>query len=210
MNKKILLAGSGLLILILFFFCQGPKVNNWEISKPESPFKQIIFFGDSLTSGYGLNDDNESFPTLIGKNLNLPIKIYGYPGNTTADGLKKLPRLKDEKPSLLILTLGGNDILHRAALEDTESHLKSIISQLQSWGHTVVYTEVLSIMDGKRHLMHTNLCRERKVCMVPDILSGMITDQKLMQADSIHPNKDGCKLIAQRIIKVLKEKKFFN
>jgi len=210
MNKKHLIAGSCLFIIFLFFYCKGPSINNWEINKPAKQVNQILFFGDSLTSGYGLDNKNKSFPHLIGKTLNLPFKVFGYPGNTTADGLKKIKSLKDETPSLVILTLGGNDILKRKKLEETFSNLEIIINQLQSWGHTVVYTEVLSIMDGKRHNMHVALSKKSKIYMVPDILSGMISDQGLMQADSIHPNEDGCKLISERIMKVLKESKFFD
>ena len=210
MTKKRIIAGSALLILILFFYCRGPSVNNWEINKPETAITQVIFFGDSLTSGYGLKENSNSFPNQVGKSIGLPIKIYGYPGYTTTDGLKKINLLKDEAPSLVILTLGGNDILRRKEIKETQQNLSTIISQLQSWKHTVVYTEVLSIMDGKRHLMHTDLCKSKKICIVPDILSGMITDQNSMQADSIHPNKEGCRIIAERITTVLKENNFFD
>ncbi len=210
MNKKYLCGGGGLLIIFLFFYCKGPAINNWEISKPDKKFTQIIFLGDSLTSGFGLKDSNKSFPKQIGQSLNLPVKIFGYPGYTTADGLKKIDILKNEEPSLVILTLGGNDILRRKNLKETQENLKTIFAKIQSWKHTLVYTEVLSVFDGKRHIMHIELCKANKVCMVPDILSGMISDQNSMQADSIHPNENGCRIIADRVIKVLKENKFFD
>ena len=210
MNKKYVFGAGFLAVILLFFYCKGPSVNNWEITKPQTPFTQIIFFGDSLTSGYGLKDNELSFPEQVGKELNLPFKIFGYPGKTTEDGLSKVTNLKDETPSLVILTLGGNDILRRKKLSETESNLNKIIDTLQNWGHTVVFTEVLSIMDGKRQHMYASLCETKKICIVPDILKGMITDQKSMQADSIHPNEQGCAIIAERIIKVLKENKFFD
>lgn len=210
MNKRNIAIATCLALTILFFYCKGPTINSWEITKPKENTSQIIFFGDSLTSGYGLKNNKESFPNQLKKTLNLPSKIFGYPGNTTADGLKKIEQLKQEPPSLVILTLGGNDILKRRKLEETKRNLTHLFKTLQSYGHTVVYTEVLSVMDGKRHLMHVELCKEFKIAMVPDILSGMISGTEYMQGDSIHPNEAGCQLIAQRILTVLQETKRIN
>lgn len=210
MNKKYLLTGSAIFLLIIYWQCKSPSINNWEIANPATPITQIIFFGDSLTSGFGLKDNKTSFPHQLSKELNLPFKIYGYPGNTTADGLKKIKNLKDEPPSLVILTLGGNDILRRRKLAETKMNLDQLFSKLQNWGHTIIYTEVLSIMDGKRHLMHIELCKKYKIAIVPDILSGMLSGTEHMQGDSIHPNVSGCQLISQRILKVLKASKFID
>ena len=142
--------------------------------------------------------------------LNLPVKIFGTPGDTTGNGLKKINKLKDAKPSLVILTLGGNDILKRRKLDETKANLEKLFSTLQSWGHTVVYTEVLSVMDGKRHQMHLELCKQYKIPIVPDILSGMLSSTEYMQSDSIHPSENGCQLIAERIVSVLREQGFVN
>lgn len=210
MSKKHLLIICSLSFLLLFFYCKSPAVNNWEIKKPQAAFTQVIFFGDSLTSGYGLKDSKQSFPHQMSKQIKLPSKIFGYPGNTTADGLKKIDKLKDEPASLVILTLGGNDILKHRKLKETKQNLRALFKSIQSQGHSLVYTEVLSVIDGNRHLMHIELCKEFKIAMVPDILSGMITGTEYMQADSIHPNEDGCSLIAQRIFKVLKEKEILD
>ena len=208
MNKKYLLGGTALCIIFLFFYCKGPSINNWEIQKPDK-INQIIFFGDSLTSGYALKNKEDSFPNKVAKKLNTPFKIFGYPGNTTTDGLKKIDILKNEPPSLVILTLGGNDIIRRVKQSETKSNLQQLFSKLQSWGHTVVYTEVLSVFDGKRHLMHIELCKESKICLVPDILSGILSDHKKM-SDNVHPNEIGCEEISQKILNTLKENSFFN
>lgn len=209
MNKKYILGGSCLLITFLFIFCRNPPANNWDIDK-STEFKQIIFFGDSLTSGYGLKDQSKSFPNIIGRQLNIPVKIYGYPGNTTADGLKKLSNLENEPPSLLVLTLGGNDILRRLNLDETDKNLREIIQALKLKGHTVVFTEVLSIMAGKRHQIYLEICKDMKIVMVPDILKGMLSDSESMQGDSIHPDTKGCRIISDRIITTLKETGILN
>lgn len=210
MTKRNITIAAILSLILLFFYCKSPTVNNWEIKKDQKEFTQVIFFGDSLTSGYGLKESKKSFPIQLSKLLKLPKKIYGYPGNTTGDGLKKIKNLTDEAPSLVILTLGGNDILRRRKLDETKENLDKILKTLQEQGHTVVYTEVLSVMDGKRHLMHIELCKKFKIALVPDILSGMLSGTEYMQADSIHPNGAGCQLIAERIMATLQETKLLD
>jgi acyl-CoA thioesterase-1 len=207
MIKKIALISIPA-ILILFFVCRSPSINYWDIKKGEKPSK-LIFLGDSLTAGFGLSDINNSFPSLVAKSLNLPMVRHGYNGHTTESILPKLSDLKNEKPTLLILTIGGNDILKKVNLEETEKNLRTIFSKLQAMGHTVVFTEVLSFFDGKRHKMHIKLCKEFSITLIPDILSGLINDSDKM-TDLIHPAKAGCEVISKRIVKTLKETELVN
>lgn len=210
MNKKYIIYGSVTFLVILFLFCRGSSANNWEIQKPQTPITQIIFFGDSLTSGYGLKEPDKSFPNIVGKKLGIAYKIFGYPGNTTADGIKKLKNLDNEPPSLIILTLGGNDILRRLKLEETDANLRTLFENLQKKGHTVVFTEVLPLMGGKRHDIYRNACKDYKIAMVPDILDNMLNDSESMQGDGIHPDVKGCEIIAERVLKTLNETGLIN
>lgn len=205
MNKKYIIYGSAALLILLFIFCSGPSINNWEITKPQTPITQIIFFGDSLTSGYGLKDSERSFPNIVGKKLEIKYKIFGYPGNTTEDGIKKLKNLDNEPPSLVILTLGGNDILRRLKLEETDENLRTLFKSLQMKGHTVVFTEVLPILGGKRRNIYIGACKDYKIAMVPDILDNMLNDATSMQGDGIHPDVKGCEIIAERVLNTLSE-----
>jgi acyl-CoA thioesterase I len=205
MKIKLILASFSL-IFLLFFVCKSDGVNSWEVSKPQK-ISQLIFFGDSLTAGYGLKDRKESFPDKVAKALDLPFQRFGFSGYTTKDALTKISSLPAGKNNLAVVTLGGNDILGRKPLEETEKNLKEIFTQLQQLGYTVLYTEVLSLFDGKRHDMHLKVCREMKIAMVPDILAGLITDSVLMQADSIHPAEAGCSAIAAKITHIIKENK---
>ena len=196
--------------LILFFVCQSPPVNNWKIKKGPQP-KKIVFIGDSLTAGYGLKNLEESFPNQLATLLKLPMSRYGYSGFTSGNILKKLIKIKDEEPTLVILTIGGNDILKKVKLAETEKNLENIFTQLQALKHTIVFTEVLSIFDSKRHKMHRRLCQKFKIALIPDIMAGMLNDNSVLQDnDLIHPNVKGCGVIAKKIYDVLEELSLVN
>ena len=189
---------------ILFICTRGSSINSWPLQTPQMPLTQIIFFGDSLTNGYGLKNKELSFPNRIADQLDIPHSILGFNGYTTKDAITKLELIKQRPPSLVIVTLGGNDILKKIKLQETQSNLKTIFRQLQDWGHIVVFTEVLSIMDNPRHKMHIALCSELGIPMIPNILRGLHLDDGMMP-DSIHPNEHGCQKISERIIQALNE-----
>jgi lysophospholipase L1-like esterase len=193
----------GILIIGYFFLCSSPSVNNWDI-KNGSGFSKVVFFGDSLTTGFNLKDKDQSYPAKLARKLNLPKTVYGFNGYTTENALTVIDQLKEEKPSLLVVTLGGNDILRRKSLKDTEKNLREIFKRLQGMGHTVVYTEVLSVLDGARHEVHLKLCKEFGIAMVPDILKGLLSDNEAM-VDNIHPDVKGCEIIAERVMAVIHE-----
>ncbi len=203
MNVKYLLLVVLLLGVGYFFLCNQPRVNNWEIRKTEKPEK-LIFLGDSLTTGYGMDDPKLSYPNQLAKMLNLPNTVYGFNGITTEKALEVIDSLKGEKPALVIVTLGGNDLLQRLKLENTEANLREIFQKLQTMGHTVVFTEVLGIGGKSRHEVYRKVCSEMEIAMVPDILKGMLTDQEAMQSDNIHPKAKGCEIIAKRVAEILK------
>jgi acyl-CoA thioesterase I len=203
MSIKYIVLTALLLIVGLFFVCRQSPVNNWQIKKNGKPEK-LIFLGDSLTTGYGMDDPNLSYPNQLAKMLNLSNTVYGYNGITTEKALEVIDSLKSEKPAMVIVTLGGNDLLQRLKLEKTEANLREIFQKLQTMGHTVVFTEVLGIGGKSRHEVYRKVCRELGVTMVPDILKGMLTDQEAMQSDNIHPKAKGCEIIAKRVAEILK------
>jgi len=178
------------------------------MSRQSHPPAQLIFFGDSLVSGYGLEKKEDSFPDRVAATLRLPMQRFGFPGETSADALNRLRHIEADEPALVILTFGGNDILRNVSLEETDANLRQVISNLQSKGHSVVFTEVLSIFDGERHDMYRKMCRDLHIAMVPDILDGLLRTKDGLQIDSIHPAPKGCGIIAQRIVGVLRKTHF--
>ena len=95
--------------------------------------KKIVFFGDSLTAGYGLDDVNNAFPGLIQKNidsLNLPYTVInsGVSGETTAGGKGRIDWVLNQKPDIFILELGANDGLRGVPLSETKENLQRMFS----------------------------------------------------------------------------------
>lgn len=206
MKLKIL---ATLLILGVFFFtfCSGDKLNSWDILRPKDKIERLVFFGDSLTAGYGLSDKSKSFPDLVAQKLNLPFERFGFSGYKTSDALNKLSDIPDGKNAIIVVTLGGNDILRNKPLSETETNLRKIFKELQAKNYIVVYTEVLGLIGGKRHEMHLRVCQDNKAAIVPDILSGVFSDPGMMQADSIHPAESGCQKIADKIVTTIQDLK---
>ena len=202
-NKYVLVAGA-LALVMLFFVCKSPSINTWDIPKAATT-DRIIFFGDSLTTGFGLQDKKDSYPNRVCKKLNKELILYGFNGYTTQDALAKLPLLKNEPPSLVVVTLGGNDILRSRDLKTTGNNLRTIFTELKKMNHTIVFTEVLSFFDSKRHNMYVELCKEMNIAMVPDLLDGLLSSVEAMQADTIHPAPLGCEAIANKVVGVLQE-----
>ena len=203
MKHKIIAISAGLAVIGYFFLCRSAPVNNWEIKK-SSGFKNIVFFGDSLTTGYNMKEKDQSYPSKLARKLKLPKIVYGFNGYTTEKALTVVDKLKEQAPTLLVVTLGGNDILRRKKLDETENNLRQIFGKLQAMGHTVVFTEVLSVFDGDRHEVYRKLCSEFEIAMVPDILKGLLSDNEAM-VDNIHPDIKGCEVISDRVLKVIKE-----
>ena len=202
---KIKLVIGVLVVIALFFtFCSGDSANSWEIDKPKK-VDQLVFFGDSLTAGYGLNNINESFPNAVSTELNKPFTRLGFSGYTTGDAIVKLKEIPQKENTLVIVTLGGNDILKNRPLAETEKNLKTLFREIKAAGHDVLYTEVLGLFGGKRHQMHIKVCTEMKVPMVVDIMAGVFSTASLMQSDSVHPAAAGCKVIGQKITTTIKD-----
>ena len=201
-RNVLLLLGT----LCMVYLCwPEAEINHWEIKNSQEKYSRIVIFGDSLTTGYNIGAEY-SYPKYLEKSLGQKVEVHGFNGMTSEGGLKVLPQILKGKPALWIVTLGGNDILKSKKIDQTEANMRSVFKQLQSLGHTVVWTEVLPILGGSnRHEMHLRVCQEEGVLLVPDILDDILTDPKL-QVDAIHPNKLGCELIAERVQKLLSEK----
>ncbi|MCM8537138.1 MAG: GDSL-type esterase/lipase family protein [Lentisphaeraceae bacterium] len=202
--KVKLLIGFVVFIALFFTFCSGDSINSWEIDKPKK-VDQLVFFGDSLTAGYGLKKVNESFPNVVSNQFNKPFTRLGFSGYTTGDAIVKLKEIPQKENTLVVVTLGGNDILKNRPLVETEKNLRTLFQEIKAAGHSVLYTEVLGLFGGKRHQMHVKVCTEMKVPMVIDIMAGVFSNGSLMQGDSVHPAASGCKVIGEKITATIKD-----
>ena len=181
------------------WFASPPLVND-----PPSG-TNIIAFGDSITAGSGAGP-GEDYPSQLSRMAGVKILNRGVPGDTTADGLARLERdVMGFDPRIVIVCLGGNDMLRRMDVETTFSNLEKIIRRIQSAGALVVLVGVDGgfLVGGGHGKQYEKLAEETGVVFVPDVLAGILTSPKL-KADQIHPNGKGYTIMAERIYKALK------
>ena len=169
---------------------------------PKKPV--IVAFGDSLVAGYGATEQ-QGFVGPLSVKIGLPIINDGVDGNTTAQGLARLPDVIAQKPDIAILLLGGNDALQKIPQETTIANLQQIISKLQQNHIQVVLVGVIGGFPSDPYAsMFQDLANQYKVKFVPNILSGLIASTKYMY-DEVHPNAAGYNIASDKIYPVLNQ-----
>jgi acyl-CoA thioesterase I len=168
---------------------------------------RILAFGDSLTYGYGA-EPNGSYPAQLGRLLGRSVDRSGVPGETSEQGLARLPRELDRAgPDLLLLCLGGNDFLRRQDEARTETNLARMIELAQERGIAVVLVGVpqlhlLSSLRGAE--LYARLAQRYGVPLENDVIADVLSDRELLH-DRIHPNARGYERIAQAIRDLLRD-----
>jgi len=170
-----------------------------------APGEVVVFFGDSITQGYGVRPE-ESFPALVARDLGLATFVNaGVPGDTTAAGLARIERdVLPHRPRLTLVEFGGNDFLRRVPLEETLENLDGIVKTLIAQGMMVVILEVNVGLMGDPYLQGYRAVAERHgAVLAEDVLRGILSQPDL-RGDPIHPNARGHRVIADRVVKVLR------
>lgn len=190
-------------------------ITSGAISVPASDDRpRIVAFGDSLTAGLGVQAD-ESYPAQLQRRLDSLGYHYrvinaGVSGDTTAGGLRRVSRILNSKPELVILELGANDGLRGLPVDQTENNLRRIIRQLQDAGATVVLAGMKlppnygQDYTARFEAMYHMLAKEHRIPLIPFFLEGVGGSSSLNQADGIHPTKEGYEIIVEQVLKVLK------
>ncbi len=193
-----------LALTVVFVHCRRGRLNTWPlVNAPPGP-GPIVCFGDSLVAGIGAGSPEASYPARLGELVGRPVEVYGYPGLTAEQGRRKLEQVPALRGSVVIVTLGGNDILQKVPAETTCRHLEWIFSELQRRGAVVVFTEVAGLFSGQRSRRYRELCRRRGVAIVPDVLEGILAAPGL-KADTIHPNAAGYRVMAEKVARLLRK-----
>jgi acyl-CoA thioesterase-1 len=185
--------------------------------KQEEKVKTILFFGDSLTAGYGLEEPEDAFPYLIEQkidSLKLPYKVIsaGLSGETSAGGKNRIDWLLKQDMDIFVLELGANDGLRGLQVSETEKNLQSIIDQVHA-----KYPETQIVVTGMMvppsmgakyaasfQSIFPKLAKKNNAAFIPFLLEGVGGVPSLNQADGIHPTVEGHKILADNVWAVLK------
>lgn len=164
----------------------------------------ILAFGDSLTHGTGAGADT-AYPAVLAALTGRTVINAGVPGNTTADGLARLPdALAEHRPRLVLLCLGGNDMLRRLPESDTENNLRLLVRTVRAAGADVVLIGVPEPkLFGGAPAFYARLADELNVPLERDAFAEVLKDNRL-KADPIHANAAGYRVVAERLADFLR------
>lgn len=176
---------------------------------------KILALGSSLTQGYGLPPGTE-FTTqlqqaLKAQGIDADVVNAGVSGDTSADGLSRLDWSLADHPDAAIVEMGSNDMLRGTPPAETEKNLRAILAKFQQ-NHIPV---LLTGMQAQRNLgadyvsqfdaIYPRLAKEFPVIFYPFFLDGVALNPKLNQADGLHPNPAGVKIIVARMLPDVKK-----
>lgn len=181
-------------MLPLLLILAGCGVAADEIPNLDSPGQTIVCLGDSITSGVGATPET-AYPSLLTSRLGTDVINHGVPGDTTEEGLARVDDVLAEDPWLVIVELGGNDILNRVPPERTEAALRRIVERLLAANVAVVLIELEVPFAGRYAEIYNRIGDEYDVPVIDDVLGEILTDASL-KADPIHPNSRGHEVLA--------------
>ncbi|WP_025142576.1 arylesterase [Pedobacter jeongneungensis] len=185
-------------------------------SVPAAKKKNILFFGTSLTAGYGL-DPTEAYPALIQNridSLKMPYNVIngGLSGETSAGGKGRIDWLLKQPVDIFVLELGANDGLRGLPVAQTIKNLQDIIDRVKA-----KYPDAKMVMAGMQvppnmgtkyaadfKNMFPDLAKKNQMALIPFLLDKVGGVPKLNQADGIHPTAEGDKILAENVWIVLK------
>jgi len=200
---KYLLIVLAIIALIIFFKKETPEVIKL------NPTDKILAFGDSITYGYG-ESKNESYPYLLSQMTNIQVINAGVNGDTSQEGLQRLPSLlKDSSIKLVLLCFGGNDILQKVPLAEIKSNLKKMIQLAKQKNIDVILISVPNVSPlGLSSLaLYSTVADEENIEIMDDVLVHVLSRSSLKN-DYIHPNAKGYKHMADEIHEHLKSNKW--
>ncbi len=209
--------GAALLALAA---CQGDAPSPSQIAAPEptasaaaiaGPEVRILAFGDSLFAGYGLASPSESYPAQLEAALradgrNVRVTNAGVSGDTTAAGRQRFVFTLDSqarKPDLVLLELGGNDLLRGLPPEQTRANLAAMLDELKKRDIPVVLMSLQAppnyggAWQRQFDAIFPDLGREYGATVVPFVTEKVFTNARLIQPDRVHPTKQGVAVLVE-------------
>lgn len=165
----------------------------------------IVAFGDSLTYGTGARPE-DSYPAVLAALVGRSVVASGVPGEVTAAGLARLPAVLDEhRPRLVIVCLGGNDLLRKLSLADAEANLREMLKLLQSRGIAAVLVGVPQpALIATAPEFYGKLAREFGIPYEGRIVASVLGKAEL-KSDPVHPNAAGYRRMAEALAQLLRD-----
>jgi len=191
-----------ILILMLFTLFSGKEPPVSKLKNSDA----ILAVGDSLTYGFGAPPE-KSYPAVLQKLSGHRIINAGRNGDTSAEGLKRLPALlNDPSVKVMVLCFGGNDILQKKPRAQLKTNLKQMIQMAKAKGIEVLLISVPDIsLFGLSPLdLYEEVAEEENVPLVSGLLSDILGNPSL-KSDQIHPNAKGYNIMAEKIAEALQQ-----
>lgn len=169
----------------------------------------VVALGDSLTYGYGANDET-AYPTVLAELSKWNVVNAGVNGDTSADVLTRVNEITEQNPDLVLLGVGGNDVLQRIAPDTTRANIIATIDTLQSNNIDVVLIAEphlsTSALFGKAsdNPLHEDIAEAEGIPLYSDGWSTVLSDEAL-KSDKIHANAAGYRRFAEGLHGYLKE-----
>ena len=214
-------------VLLFFFSCNNNEkssaVDSNKTKRPtndsavEVKKKMIVFFGNSLTAGYGLSP-SQAFPAVIQKkidSLGLPYQVInaGVSGETSSGGKTRIDWILKQPVDIFVLELGANDGLRGIPLSATRKNLQDIVDKVIAKNpNTKLLFAGMQIPPnmGQTYTtefrnIYTELAEKNKMILVPFLLEGVGGEPKLNQEDGIHPTAEGHRIVAENLWRSLQK-----
>jgi len=201
------------LFSLLFLLCLAATAS---AASAGTETKTVLFFGDSLTAGYGLEDASaQSFPAVIQQKITaagLPWRVVnaGLSGETSAGGLRRIDWILRAPVDVFVLELGANDGLRGLPLDAIRANLQAIIDRVRAKNPSVKI--VIAGMKMPVNLgdyanafadIFPSLAKANQAALIPFLLESVAARLELNQPDGIHPNAEGARLVADTVWKTL-------
>jgi acyl-CoA thioesterase-1 len=192
-------------LLALMLFCVNVSAQEADSSRT------ILFYGDSLTAGYGL-DREQAFPALVQARIdslgwNFEVFNAGLSGETSAGGLRRIDWLMRRPVDVFVLELGANDGLRGIDLKSTRSNLQQIIDRVKAKNPDISLVVVGMQMPPNLGAEYTEefqrlfpgLAKENGAALVPFLLEGVADRPELNLSDGNHPTVEGHRIVAETV-----------
>jgi len=165
----------------------------------------IVAFGDSLTHGTGASADT-AYPAVLATLTGRTVINAGVPGDTTTTGLLRLPEvLAEHQPRLVLLCLGGNDMLRKHPAAATENNLRLLVRTIRASGAEVMLIAVPEPkLFGGAPDFYGRIAKEMQLPLEDDIFSDVLKDNRF-KSDPIHANAAGYRVVAERLAEFLRK-----